>query len=257
MDTLLSNEINNSLNTAQRDFYFKATHRQIRQKRKVIWISSISIILILLIIVAYILYLNKTRRNKEKENYNNLKALNDVLNEKESKKIYLQQSIDNQSKVIKELEELLKNSNNEYRPVQSDNEELKRAFQEKWKLFSKIYDSFFRLHDTNLPASSMHQAYINSIATIKTQEFLTDIQNSVNLYMDNIIARLIEQCPWIKSDEITILTLSYAGISPRGIAYIIGIKLKSMYNKRNKILKRIEKENPEDLEEFLRIDNEF
>lgn len=27
--------------------------------------------------------------------------------------------------------------------------------------------------------------------------------------------------------------------------------------KRNKILKRIEKENPEDLEEFLRIDNEF
>ncbi len=71
--------------------------------------------------------------------------------------------------------------------------------------------------------------------------------------MGGIVTRLIDECPWLKEEDILLLTLSYAGISPRAIALIMNMQLRSMYNKRNRLIKLIIKNCPPDAAEFTDI----
>lgn len=63
--------------------------------------------------------------------------------------------------------------------------------------------------------------------------------DSVNRYMDNIVGRLSQQCPFLKPDDLTFMALLYARFSPRAVCLFTGIKLKYFYTKRSRLFSRI------------------
>ncbi len=80
---------------------------------------------------------------------------------------------------------------------------------------------------------------------------MEEIENAVNLYMDNIVSRLKEQCPFLKRDEISFMALNYAGLSARAVCIFTGIGLKYFYVKRKRILDKIKCSDATSKDEFV------
>lgn len=128
---------------------------------------------------------------------------------------------------------------------------IEQLFKEKWQTLDMLCDEYFRKSNSPNSQESIIQSIEDELEKIRCKKNLLEIVDSVDKYMGNIISELKVCCPAIcKEEDIIFIALIFAGFSPRSICFFTGIKLKYYYNKRSRIIARIEANCPENAEYF-------
>ena len=114
-----------------------------------------------------------------------------------------------------------------------------------------IIIEFFEKGTSDKTRASIVNDVEKEITKICNPNSLNLIENGVNDCMDNIIKKLRNQCPRFKQDDYIFFMLIYAGFSPRAVCIFTNIKLKNYYNKRARLIDRIERTDAPDKELFI------
>ena len=74
---------------------------------------------------------------------------------------------------------------------------------------------------------------------------------AVDTHMGGIVSRLMEQCPFLKENDINFLGLIYAGFSVRAVCMFTGMEYQHFYVKKSRLMKRIQNSDAPDRELFV------
>lgn len=130
---------------------------------------------------------------------------------------------------------------------------IESLFRERWQTINFLCNEFFEKGDSEKTRAFIINEVEKEIQRLKTPRNLRQIEASVNDCMDLIVSRLREQCGEVlKEDDILFITLIYAGFSPRAVCMFTGIKLKSFYTKRTRLVARISASDAPDRDDFLK-----
>ena len=88
------------------------------------------------------------------------------------------------------------------------------------------------------------------ILALRDSKNIEELENLVNTYLDNILAKVRNQLPELSRKDLTFLTYLYAGFSPRAICIFTDIKIKNFYNRRSRLKERILTSDAPDKEYF-------
>lgn len=129
---------------------------------------------------------------------------------------------------------------------------IESLFRERWQTINFLCNEFFEKGDSDKTRAFILNEVEKEIRRLKTPRKLRQIEASVDECMDSIVSRLREQCGDIlKEDDILFITLIYAGFSPRAVCMFTGIKLKTFYTKRTRLVARISASEATDRNDFL------
>ena len=228
-----------SIITKQRDKLKSiAIHEKEKASTRLIIICLIAIISIITIVGSFMFY---SQKKKEK----NLEIRNKV-----NELYILSQTIEDQQNNI---ETLAKQINQKDKLQEKLNNAVHNLFKERWGTINVLCQ---RLYNADYPKndSKVIQSLEGEIKKLCSPQSINAIEETINLYTDNIISRFRNQCSFLKSDEITILTLIIAGLTARTICMLTGIDYKYFYVKKNRIFNKIKESNVPDkalFESFL------
>ncbi len=254
-----------SVTASQRDYY---TNKALKEKSRTTLLTYGFIgCLILMALITYVgisMYKLKMRANsiELKSKIQNIviltsslketKSENEVLNSKlgeERFKIHgLNAQLEKQAQQIEEqkqsMEEMRLNNVHlsEYRKLQDS---IKHLFQGSWKLLNTLSREFLEKEDSEKMRSTILNEIQNEIKKIKSPKNLEFIESTVNQYMDGIILKLRQECKSIKSDDITLITLTLAGLSSRAVSLILEIPNNTYYTRRRRMLNSIKVTSPD------------
>lgn len=163
-----------------------------------------------------------------------------------------------QKKKLSDLEnrvELLTSLTEQLSVSEYENESLKlyisNLMKDKWHLLNSIYGEYF---ERGISSESKNyvmrqiQLYVDNNKTIDKINELTAV---VDAYSNGIISKIKYQCPKLSDDDIIVFTFICAGMSPKSISLLMGLKIKGFYTKRDRLIQKIEKINPEDKDLFI------
>lgn len=229
--------VNESAACAQRDFYTaKAeTQEQIsrNKSRLLIIVAGLSCIIILMLIIIYRQKLH-ARKAELEANASILLSLRKKLDEKDETVDQLQQQIDDsrntQQKNVSIIESL---------------------FREKWGTINMLCNQYFDVENTDKGRSSILNNIDKEFKRLRSRKHQREIEKAVDTYFNGIITLLREQCPFLSEEDITLMTLTYAGFSSRAVCLFMDIKYKLYYLKKTRIIKRIENSDAPDKERFI------
>ena len=130
----------------------------------------------------------------------------------------------------------------EFRNSKSENNKIiNTLFRHQNNTLNLLCDKFHERYDSGNDKinkeilSELH----SEIKKIGNRDSLQEIEDSVNLYMDDIAKKLREECKFLKPDDYTFLILQYAGFTTRAVCMIMGLSRKNFYMKRTRLEKRI------------------
>ena len=143
---------------------------------------------------------------------------------------------------MKIRESELENIVSEFRNSKSENNKIiNTLFRHQNNTLNLLCDKFHERYDSGNDKinkeilSELH----SEIKKLGNRDSLQEIEDSVNLYMDDIAKKLREECKFLKPDDYTFLILQYAGFTTRAVCMIMGLSRKNFYMKRTRLEKRI------------------
>ena len=77
------------------------------------------------------------------------------------------------------------------------------------------------------------------ILALRDPKSITELENIVNKFLDNILVKIKEQLAELTKKDLTFLTYLYAGFSPRAVCIFTDIKIKNYYQRRSRLKERI------------------
>ena len=119
-------------------------------------------------------------------------------------------------------------------------------FREQWKTINTLCYDYFEKKDCEKTKQTIVADVEKEIRKLCDTKTIASIEQNLNQYFNNIIAKLRSQCPQLKYDDIKFMIFLYAGFAPRAICVFTGIKLKYYYNKRSRLIERISRSNAPD-----------
>lgn len=143
------------------------------------------------------------------------------------------------------MNELLRNANLKSHTI------IEKLFKEKYEILNMLCSEYYLKGDSPNTRTLILKEIEQEIDKIKGGKSMEDIAKSVDKYMDNIVSRLKDQCSFFKDEDITFISLIYAGFSPRSICLLTGIKQANYYKKRERLIKRIATSDAINKEEFV------
>lgn len=232
----IADKLKRSAVSAQRDYYNNKAKLQEQANKK---LSSIIFIgLIVAIVAAAILFLINRYRIKLKDAEID-KKVDDI--------IILSNKIQEQKDNIEQLNSKL---SNEALSKDSFNKVIEDLFHKKWELLNLLCNEYFEKRSSEKTRITIIKDIENEILKMRSKKNIKSIEEAVNQYMDNLVVKLREQCPFVKEDDIIFITLLFAGFSPRAVCLFTDIKLKYYYNKKSRLLDRILSSDAPDRENF-------
>ena len=88
---------------------------------------------------------------------------------------------------------------------------------------------------------------------MKSPEFLQKLHKLVNGALDNVLVKIRTQLPKIKEQDIDFIAYILAGFSPRSVCLFTDNKIKNFYNKRSRLINRIEESDAPDKDFILSV----
>ena len=250
-DSIVYNTVINSAISRHRDLMTEKVHAENKKysefrNRVVIYsiIAAIFVILLILLIrksrkaaidnkISEILKLSKEIEAQKTVNASLSSNLTDA-NETVSR---LQQTVDHQGRDIADLNRNLAQT----RLISSGlSQDLEAMFRESLMTINNICDQYILTDDSEANQSCLIKAIEKEIAKLKAKRRMTKMEHDINRYMNNIMGRLRQECPFLKEEEFTFICLILAGLYPRAVCLLTGLKLKSFYSKKSRLVKRIE-----------------
>lgn len=211
--------------------------------------------------------------------YYEIKAFENSLNRKRDKKIYLiviisllvivtltvfifrqkiklkGAEIEGVAQDIILLNQRLKSKQNKIRSLTREKDIAKNLVHEhfigKWMFLNKICNEYFDKNDSDISRKIMISRIEKEIKALGSAENLNQLEEFLNQNMNNIIAKIREQLPAIKEDDINLISLIYAGFSSKSICFIRGMTLNNYYVKKKRIRDKILSSSAKDRDLFL------
>lgn len=206
--------------------------------------STVTLFLIILILFGLTLFFIIIRAKK-------------VKNEKEKQDYLL---------TIKELR-LKEDSNND--TINKLNKSVNTLFYKQYSELDDIFDRMIEFDiinpndDTNTTKDikAINQKYISlfykqihaKFEDIKSARNQKELDRIINDTFDNIMISLSDKKLRLSENDLLILRLLIIGFSPKVVSYIVSEQQKIIYQKRTRILKRIEQNEPETAQTLYKI----
>ncbi|MDE5850488.1 MAG: hypothetical protein K2H38_10120 [Muribaculaceae bacterium] len=247
--------IQESIKGAQRDFYSeKAVLNKAESLhfKRILWLSVIMSILLIALLTLIHYFKSKTQKAKLEAKIESLLSLKDhadrISREKDTLEKSLSEKDVEKSIIINRLQAVLEDKNKQ---AISNAEIVERLFREKWTTLDTLCDQYFGLKNSEMNSKDLISNIEKELKKVVSKKGLTQIVEATNEYMGNIVSKLRFQCPFIKEDDISFLTLLFAGFSVRAVCMFTGLKYHHFYVKKSRLIKRIEASDAPDKVLFL------
>lgn len=227
--------LSNDIALAQKEYYdqnYRAEETRSRNYRNlIIEILIISIIVILIILV--ILKIIVTHKNEKIEN-----KIKDIL-------ILSSQLKDNETERLRILGAL------------TDKEkESTTLYKDQWTTLNMLCREYFEKGDSDTVRATILKSVESRIKELNSPKSIKSLEDSVNKYMHDIIARLRNQADLLKFNDadVKFMTLCCAGFAPRAVCLLMDITLNNYYTKKRRLVERIQRHSvvlSEDIKRYL------
>ncbi|MDE7111775.1 MAG: hypothetical protein K2O38_07745 [Muribaculaceae bacterium] len=152
----------------------------------------------------------------------------------------LKQSIENQSQVVYMLN----------KQILAGRIAAHDLFVSKFAWIEEFGNMFIDAELTPQSSNRALKVIKKKLDSVKTKKFISNLKEIINKYYDNLIERLVRECPSISESELTIFALLYANLSHRIISFILNIQPQSVYNAKSSIKRKFEHSNHSLLKEI-------
>lgn len=137
---------------------------------------------------------------------------------------------------IEEISTLLTERTNHNHELESKVNEL---YGSRLDTLNMLCNEYFEKGDSERMKLTLYNEVEKHIMTLRDHKSISELEDIVNRYLDNILVRVKEQLPELSRKDLTFLTYLYAGFSPRAICIFTDIKIKNFYNRRSRLKDRI------------------
>lgn len=104
---------------------------------------------------------------------------------------------------------------------------------------NKLCDEYFARSSSEKTKATLYKEVENEILSLREAKSVAALEEAVNKYQDNILAKVKDELPQLSTSDRTFLTYLYAGFTPRAICIFLDIKIKNFYNKRSRLKEKI------------------
>lgn len=160
--------------------------------------------------------------------------LRDEINVRDTK-------VDRLEKEIAQLKDIEKQNGNT----------IENLFKEKWDTLNLLCDEYYERGESDVTRKIILKNLEKEIKKLQTQKHISNLEKSVDTFMDGLISRLRIQCPFLKEEDIAFLTLIYAGYSVRAVCLLTNIKYRNFYLKKHRLSKKILDSDAPDRQFFI------
>ena len=247
----VTDRLRQPVSSAQRDYYHTKASEEKRRAEALKLILAIFISASILIIILLSFLHRQRMRIKEME----LERRNDMVADlAEQMRLHLERNselsiaLNEQRDKISSLSEQM---SAEHAGMIAMKDSVEMLLRSRWETLNTLCNSYFEKGDSSTTRHLIVNDIEAEIKKIRSNKSLRHIEYEVNRYMNGIVERLRNQCPRMKTEDITFITLIYAGFNPRTVCLLTDIKLKYFYNKRARLTERILASDAKDKEEFV------
>lgn len=128
---------------------------------------------------------------------------------------------------------------------------LSDLMRNRFSTINQLCYEYFEKADTNFLKKSIYTKVEQEIEKLKSQNQLSQFENILNEYCDDIILRIKAQIPQLSDVELTLLIYLYSGLSARTICVLMDIQLKTFYMRRLRLKNKIEISDAPDKKWFI------
>ena len=122
--------------------------------------------------------------------------------------------------------------------------QLKKLFRNQFADLNDLCTGFYDRKVTRKRKDEMYLKAESSIKEMMSPASISDLDKMINSTFDNILEKLKTEVDWIEKREIMLIRLYLAGFSAKSINVLTGETIDNVYQKKTRILSRLEKTNP-------------
>ena len=238
-DTVVVNMLRQSEITSQRDF-FSLNEDLARSKAErlstAIIVGAVFFPLVIVALIVFYVQRMKIKNMKVEQSMNEIYLLTTDLTSKNEDIRNLQSRIRQQGSNLQS--------------------EIESAFKNNWSILNTLCRQYVQMEESGASGDRLVKEVFDQVSQMRKPEKLDWIRNSVDRYKNGIIARLRQQCPFLKESDITFISLLYAGFSAKVICFFLEMGNKNFYAKRSRLTERIRESDAKDKEEFIESMNQ-
>lgn len=119
------------------------------------------------------------------------------------------------------------------------NAKMHKLLTNRFAIINSLCTQYWEDSETAVDNKLLVKQFEKELNTLKSKDNISSMYQIVNESLDNILEKLKFDIPTLKDDEITLVSLIYAGLSSRLICILLKLKIATFYTKRNRIKKKI------------------
>ena len=249
---IVDNVLRESIAGEQRDFYSTKAEYQQRRSELMTYIL-IGVITVAIIITALLIGMYRLKmRAKKAELEANLSELMRVREHAELIDSEYRDATVKLSEKSTAIESLQKRIESNIRVQKQNSEMIEHLFHEKWQTLNMLCNDYFDLGGNEKTRIAILYNIRQELEKQRSPQNMKEIEEAVNRYMGNLMNMLREECPSLKEQDYTFLSLVFAGMSVRAVCLFMDIKYKLFYLKKSRLAKRIAASDAPHKDLFLR-----
>ena len=132
-------------------------------------------------------------------------------------------------------------------------EKVNALYKSRLDTLNMLCNGYFDSGESDNMKEIFYKDVEKQILAMRDGKSVAALEEIVNKYMDNTMARLKEQIPDLSINELKFLTYIYSGFSPRAVCIFMNIKTKTFYNRRNLLKERILASDAPDRDYFVSL----
>lgn len=248
---IAENLVRESVTLKKSDFYADRADKLRLEKERMVYLNIVIGVSILFIIIFIIIRHKLQIRYKRAELESTLVSLilaKKDLEESKEKNYRLNCQLKNKTTRLYEVEnELINKSKTAY----NNRLLIQNLYKERWGTINMLCKEYFEREKTDKANKIILANIDKELNKFKTGNFLKTIEEQVNIYLDNIMTHLRQECCFMKNEDYIFLCLIFAGFTSRTVCYILDFKYKFFYLKKERLKARIIASEAEHKQQFL------
>lgn len=128
---------------------------------------------------------------------------------------------------------------------------VQELFQNKWDFLNAVCHEYIETETPESAKERLMKKFEKEMKSLQSPENLRKIEAIVNQYLGDLCSRLRKECPHLKEEEYALFALLASGMTYKSAAWILGVRLKALYTRRDRLAARIAEEDPRDLSAYL------
>ena len=218
-DTIVRRSLQQPILTAQKDYYqieYKVKAQELRQsKSRLAVIICISIAIIIMLVVAY----RYRMRVKQKQ----IESYIDKIYNLESSLMVVNQEADTASEENAEMRK-----------------KINSLFVSQFNLIDKLCTTYYETQAASKDKDAIYTQVKSEIVKLQSnRKHILQLEKIINLYMDNVVARIRETVPQMTEMEIRLCCFYLAGFSAKAISVFTNDSIGNIYMKKVRLKAKI------------------